>query len=293
MGYLANKKHQAFIKTSLKFFMYFSFVITGISFLKNDYCSLLAEFRGQLYLLLSLAFIYSLCKKFYLASFVFLLLSIVNFFGVSSTNDFFSATKNTPATRLLFGSNQTSISAVLEQISRHKPDIAAVTNSYLENFDIENIIPENYTFSGSRDNLQNFIITRLPVKQSGQIHLGGNDAASFVSVENNENLTTYIAVDFSGHSQAQINSMLKKISAFITKQDNPVIVFGNFNTVSWSYTLSNFIAENNLSVKNAFFDNLRNLILPPHHYILGYNEGNFSGNIIMPYLNSFSKFTRF
>lgn len=293
MGYLANKKHQAFIKNSLNFFMYFSFILTTVSFLKNDYCSLLAEFRGQLYLLLSIAFIYSLCKKFYLASFVFLLLSIVNFFGVSSTNDFFSAAKNTPTASLLFGSNQSSVSPVLEQISRHTPDIIAVTNSHLENFDIEKIIPENYTLTNAKDDLQNFIITRLPVKQSGQIRLDDNTSAPFVSVENNENLTTYIAVDFSAHSQSQINSMLKKISAFITRQDNPVIVFGNFNTVSWSYALSNFIAENNLSVKNAFFDNLRNLILPPHYYILGYTEGNFSGNIIMQHLNSFSKFTRF
>ena len=229
----------------------------------------------------------------YLLAFIFFILSTVNFFTISSTNNFFSSQTPTPSNNILLGSKQNSVTPLLKQISVYNPDIVAITNSNLQKFEIQDIIPDNYTVAANDDNLQNFIITRLPIKQSGHINLGFGTKAPFAQVGENDRLTTYIAVDFSGFSLSKINAMLKKISFFITQQDNPVVVFGNFNTVSWSYTLSSFIAENNLSVKNAFFDNIRNLFLPPHYYILGYNEGNFSGNIIMPYLNSFSKFTRF
>ena len=293
MRYLANKKHQAFIKNSLNIFLYLSFIITIISFFENGFCAQLAEYRGQLYLLLSLVFIYTFYKKFYLSSFVFLLLCIVNFFTISATNNFFANSKNSSNIQILFGSNQVSVSPVLEQIQKHSPDIIAITNSHLENFDMAKIIPSDYTIPTPADDMKNFMITRNNVKQSGRIHLTDNTYAPFASIEENGTITTYIAVDFSGFSHFQINSLLKKISLFITQQDNPVVIFGNFNTVSWSYGLSNFIAENNLSVKNAFFDNIRNLIFPPHYYILGYTEGNFSGNLILKHLNSFSKFTRF
>ncbi len=293
MGYLSNKKHQTFIKTNLNIFLFFSLIITFISFFQNDLCSLLAEYRALLYILLTMAFFYTIFKKMYLFAFLFFILGTINFFAISSTNNFFSPKHNANLNSILFGSHQTNISPLLKQISNNTPDIVAITNSNLHNFEIQDIIPQNYTVAAKDDKFQNFIITNLPIKQSGHINLGFDCQAPFVKVEKNGLPITYIAVDFSAYSLAKTNIMLKKISSFITKQDNPVVIFGNFNTVSWSYSLSAFIDENNLSVKNAFFDNIRNLIFPPHYYILGYNEGNFVGNIIFPHLNSFAKFTRF
>ncbi|MBP5399668.1 MAG: hypothetical protein J6Y53_04550 [Alphaproteobacteria bacterium] len=267
--------------------------MTFAGFYQNDFCALLAEYRFQLYLLLAVIFIYAFCKKIYLLSFIFFILSVINFFAISSTSNFFNSGSSSPDSSILFGNNQNSISPVLEQISRHNPEIIAITNSNLQNFEIQDIIPDNYKVIAPDNDFQNFIITRLPIKQSGRIDLNFGTYAAYAILEKNELPITYIAVDFSEFLPSQIDSMLKKISLFITQQDNPVVVFGNFNTVSWSYNLSAFIAENNLSVQNALFDNIRNPILPPQHYILGYSEGNFSGNIIMPFLNSFAKFTRF
>ena len=293
MGYLSNKKHQTFVKNNLNLFLFFSFIITFISFFQNNFCSVLSEYRAQLYILLILTFFYTIFKKMYLFAFLFFILCIINFFTISSTNNFFSSQTNLSSTNVLFGNKQKSVSPLLTQISALNPDITAITNSNLQNFEIQDIIPNNYTVTANDDNLKNFMITPHNIKHSGHINLGFGAQAPFAEIEKNGFSTTYIAVDFSGFSLQKIDSMLKKISLFITKQDNPVVIFGNFNTVSWSYILSSFIAENNLSVKNAFFDNIRNLFLPPHYYILGYNEGNFSGNIIMPHLNSFAKFTRF
>lgn len=70
-------------------------------------------------------------------------------------------------------------------------------------------------------------------------------------------------------------------------------MFGNFGMTAWNYNMSSFAAKNHLKVKNALFDNLRNILVPPHFYILGSEKSLLTGDIILPKLNSLSLFTRF
>lgn len=293
MGYLANKKHLAFVTASLRTFLFLSAIITLFAFGKNNYGQFMNEYRWQLYLLLTIAFLYTLVKKMPILCLSFFILGSINFFCITSSINLFNFQPRQNTINILFENRGHNPLKVIDRITKTTPDIIAVTNSDLTDFDISDMLSENYTLLPAQNNENNFMLSKLKVEKSGRINLDKSHQAPFMCIEHEQDLITFIAVDFSDFSYKEIASALKKLSSFISDQDNPVVIFGNFNNVSWSYPLSSFVAKNGLVVKNSMFDNFRNLITPAHHYILGFEEGNFQGNIFLSFLNSFSKFTRF
>ena len=292
MGYLANKKHQAHINTFLKIVIIFSAIITFASFGKNIFLQAFNEYRWQILLLLSLIFIYTLFRRFYLYMiFSFLLLSI-NFFAVSSVTDFYNQ-QQPSSTKILFVSKVTDTSHLFDVISQQMPDIIAVSKVDAPYFSAQEAIPEQYNFLHSPDMSGGFMLSRTDAIFSGRINLGTKVFASFVKIQTDSSPTTFVAVDFYHLNILQIEQALNALSSFVAEQDDPVVVFGNFNTVAWSRPLSKFISKHNLVVKNGLCDNVRNIFIPQKHYILAYEKSKISGKIMLPYLNSFSLFTRF
>lgn len=295
MGYLANKKHEARVNTFLKIFLTLSAFVTFLAFGTDSVSLFLNEHRWHFYLLLFAAFFYALRNRYYLYMFLAFVLGTINFFAVSSiVNILGSSGHETAQTTLLFGSRFSDIPTFLEQVKKQHYDIVAVTAPQTEEYDIEEMVPQGYKLvHAPNDWSKGYMLSSPPIEVSGRFVLSSNLYADFIKVSKGEKKEIYVAVDLSTLNNQQISSALENLSAFVLAQDDPVVIFGNFNMVAWSPAMSKFIETNGLRVKNALFDNLRNFVVAPHYYILGYESNHIKGQLFFSGLKSFPMFTRF
>ena len=294
MGYLANKKHEARVNAFLRAFLALSGAMSLLAFGSARISFFLDEYRWQLYLLITAVFFYCLLRRFFVYALLAFVLGTVNYFAVSSAVGVFGSSSNSKdGIRLLFGTGTDNPEIVAKAVSDGGFHVVALSSPRLDGRDLKDSLPEKYSFLHPAEGWEDgFMLISLPVEVSGRVNLG-ETGADFAKVLTDGRAQIFISVDFAGLSRQKTARALDNLSAFIRRQDDPVIIFGNFNTVAWSKTLGGFIAKNGLQVKNALTDNVRSLILPPRHYILGYEQNNVSGSLLMPYLNSFSPFTRF
>jgi len=289
MRYLENKKRQAHINAFLRFFTLISAFITFSAFGKNNFALFLNEFRWQLLLALAVVLVYTAFRRFYGYMITFFILLTINFFAVSSIATFHSPFQN--GTKVFFAGKQDDTLRLFDFITADSPDIAFV--SKVDSLPRQSEIPSQYNFlHASDEDNSGFVLSRFNVEQSGRVNIG-HAYAEFVKTNGDANEIMYVAVDFSKLSFTQIKDCLNNLSTFVAEQDNPVVIFGDFNMVAWSAPLSTFILKNNLVVKNGLWDNLRNLVIPQHYYILAYEKSDVFGTIMLNSLNSFPIFTRF
>lgn len=291
MRYLENKKHQAHINAFLRFFTLISVLITFLAFGENSFASALNEWRWQLFLALVLCCAYTIFRRFYFYMITFFVLLTINYFAVSSVATLHGYSTND--TKLLFVEKHDDMPGLFDFINSQSPDLVFVAKVDSSSFPRQNEVPQQYNFLHSANNTNSgFMLSKFSVEQSGRINIGGS-YADFVKTNGNEQSIMYIAVDFSKLSYAQIKNELDNLSTFVAEQDNPVVIFGDFNMVAWSAPLSKFIFKNNLVIKNGLWDNVRNIIIPQHYYILAYEKSSVAGSIMISGLNSFPIFTRF
>ncbi len=295
MGYLSNKKHKARVNTILKTSIFLLAMATFLGFGSNVFSHFFAQYRWQFFLVLLIIFIYSLLRRSWGYMFLAFVLGIINYFTVSSVVNIINFTEKTASSpRLLFVSKATDPFEVIEFAENKKSNIIAVMSPQMNDFDLRTMLSEKYAFLHSSEGWDNgFMLSNLPVSVSGRIKLDENLHADFAKVQFNNMPIVFIAVDFSGMRKSQYAKVLESLSTFCAKHDDPVVVFGDFNTVAWSKELNDFINKNGFTVKNALLNNWRNVIIPQHYYILGYEKNYIDGDIMLSGANYFSMFTRF
>ncbi|MBR1649321.1 MAG: hypothetical protein IJ689_06985 [Alphaproteobacteria bacterium] len=294
MGYLANKKHENRVNVFLKAFVILGFLITLPAFFDNSFSAFLNEFRWQLFLISGVVFLYALAKKHYREAFFLSFVIIINYLSVSSVMSFFLSSPAAAQTKILFASQSSDPLEVFEQAVNKNADIIAVTHPDMNDFDIKTMIPSGYSFHYPAEGWENgFMLSKREVVSFGRIELLSAIFADFIKISEGNEKVMYIAVDFCNLNIKEIKTALRKLSQFVAEQDDPVVVFGNFNLTVWSKPLRKFITDNNLKVKNALFDNFRNLIIPPRRYILGYDNTDLRAYLMSDYLKTLPMFTRF
>ncbi len=293
MGYLSNKKHKARVNASLKVLTALFAFFTIVGFGENYFSQMISEYRWQMYLILLIMFGYTLFHRYYLYMVLSLMLVIINFFAISSSVSIFGDSSDN-STKILYGIELDNPLDIFEQATNKKSEIVAISNPNLEDFELQSMVPEQYTFSHAPSGWKSgFMLSLYPVQSSGRISLAQETYAEFIKIKKDDYEQTFIAVNLNKLSRLSKETALKKLSDFVSKQDNPVVVFGNFGMSAWNYKMNSFITKNNLEVKNALLDNLRNIFIPPHFYILGSEKALLVGDIVFPKLNSLSLFTRF
>ena len=109
---------------------------------------------------------------------------------------------------------------------------------------------------------------------SGSLILANNTIAPYVKI-NDKNHMTIIKINLSKANTKLRKKILKQLKNFITKQDNPVILFGDFGAPSWNRYLRRFIVQTRLSVKNKILftkNSPYNIFSTPSFYVLGFND---------------------
>ena len=89
----------------------------------------------------------------------------------------------------------------------------------------------------------------MPLK-SGKLRLSPRFTASYMSFIAEEQPLVLINIDLSGLSHRDEKTVYHNLAEFVTAQDNPVIIIGEFGIPAWSDTFKKFLNKTGLEVKN-------------------------------------------
>jgi hypothetical protein len=85
---------------------------------------------------------------------------------------------------------------------------------------------------------------------------------------------TIIKINLDKYSSKVRKKVLKQLKNFVIKQDNPVILYGDFGVPAWNRYLRRFMVQTRLSIKNRLLFTKGasyNIFTTPSFYILGFN----------------------
>lgn len=100
-------------------------------------------------------------------------------------------------------------------------------------------------------------------RRTGTIRLSPHNKATFIIFRRYNRRFVTVSVDFSTIPEKEQKLVFDNLSEFVLKQDDPVIIVGNFGIPSWSPLFKNFLQDTALEVKNRILlTNGENLFSP-------------------------------
>ena len=116
------------------------------------------------------------------------------------------------------------------------------------------------------------------IVSSGAIILADKFISPYVTIDKNSPVTI-IRVNLNDAKYEQYPVIFKHLRQFIIKQDNPVIIYGEFGVPAWNKIFKKFLRSTGLSVKNKliFTKSAKyNIFTDPTFYVLGFHEMGIS-----------------
>ena len=114
------------------------------------------------------------------------------------------------------------------------------------------------------------------VLRRGHLVLGQKENAPFLAIEKSGHVFTLIRVDLENNNQKERAIALLQLRNFISEQDDPVIVFGDFGLPAWSKEMKAFLEDTNLEVKNRILfvkrGSSHSYFSAPKFYILSFQN---------------------
>ncbi len=110
---------------------------------------------------------------------------------------------------------------------------------------------------------------------SGAIILAKKFVAPYVVIKDNDVALTMVMVDFRGATKEQYYQIFNQLHQFVIKQDDPIIIFGEFGLPAWSRYFKEFLNISGLSIKNNLIftqSSVYNFFTTPSFYVLGFQE---------------------
>ena len=249
---------------------------SAVSFMDSGAGRFFNEWRFQFYLLSLVLFVYALCSRFFLYSFFAVLLLLLNFFVVSSAAPILLSDgggKKGESLALIFQKETSSFLDVFEAIAAGSADLAAIVNPQDKQVNPAGLIPSGY-FLSAGETSGSFMVSAILPTAAGRISLGEGSAV-FARVAANGKKYVFLSLSLSKMSYRRQEEALGHINAFITAEDDPVIIFGDFGMTAWNPLFVDFLAKNRLEVKNTLFSRFSSLIMPPTEYVVGYRNMEF------------------
>ena len=116
----------------------------------------------------------------------------------------------------------------------------------------------------------------IRILRRGHLVLGEKNIAPFVAVEQDAHELTIIRVYLRKLSAKKRRIALQQLHHFISEQDNPVVLYGDFGVPAWSQELESFMENTRLEVKNRllFTDKGKryNFLRAPGFYVLSFQN---------------------
>lgn len=116
----------------------------------------------------------------------------------------------------------------------------------------------------------------MVLMRSGHLNLGADVTAPFKTIVKNFHVFTVVGVDFSKLSPRARRSAFRHLKAFVSQQDDPVIIIGDFGEPAWATPMKKFLIATDLRVLNRLVfpgEHLAfNPLAVPSFYILGFRN---------------------
>lgn len=254
MSYFSQRKKQERVNFFLNLLLGIIGILTTLSFFDsadNQVINMITSWRFHYYIITCLLFIYALLSQYFSHALIALLLLIVNYAVVASTTNIFTnISNNNPENVSVIYQNETRhLAPLIKEAINSDADVIGVNHRKPVYYDAQ--ITEPYQLvreDAASDN--SFILTSLNSQRAGKLHLTANRVASFLSVIKGNHSFVFINIDFSNLKTDEEKVVFDNLSEFVLKQDEPVIIIGDFGIPSWSKTFQNFLNKTELEVKN-------------------------------------------
>ena len=164
MGYLAQRKKHLRTDFILKSLLVLLAFFSAAAFAGNAFGQFLNQWRFQFYLLSLLVMFYALFNRFFLYSFLALLLLLLNFFVVSSSVPvLFSGGegKGKTAFGMIYHPRPSSLLDIFETADRRRADLLAVIDPVLNGVSPSGLVPAGYHLADN-DEGKSFMVSSRP-----------------------------------------------------------------------------------------------------------------------------------
>lgn len=126
----------------------------------------------------------------------------------------------------------------------------------------------------------------MVLMRSGHLNLGADVTAPFKTVVKNFHVFTVVGVDFSELPPRVRRSAFRHLKAFVSQQDDPVIIIGDFGEPAWATPMKKFLIATDLRVLNRLAFPGKHLafnpLAVPSFYILGFRNVGVEDLKIIP-----------
>lgn len=254
MGYFSQRKKQERVNFMLSLILGIIGILTIISFFDNSgsrFLEMITAWRFHYYIITLLVFVYALLSQYIIHALIALLLIIVNYGAVASTANIFSnsSSENTQKVSVVYQNDTRYMAPLVGAAFEEEADIIGVNHRKPVSFVAE--LAEPYRLFHEGAGLEkSFILTTLEPLRAGKLHLTPQRTASFLMVSKGEHKFIFVNIDFSNLKKNEEKVVYDNLAEFVLKQDEPLIIIGDFGIPAWAKTFQNFLNKTELEVKN-------------------------------------------
>lgn len=109
----------------------------------------------------------------------------------------------------------------------------------------------NVVYKKGMQNYENILNAKeVLLRRAGKIGLSPKAQASFMSFEKYDQVITLVNLDFSKIAKNELPTAFANLAQFVEKQDEPVVIVGDFQLPVWAPLFRNFLSDTGLQVKN-------------------------------------------
>lgn len=97
------------------------------------------------------------------------------------------------------------------------------------------------------------VLTKIPgmiAESYGQIRLSPDFSAYYTAYKSESGKLTLVRVDFSGIKISEQKQVFNNLAEFVSRRDEPLVIYGNFGTSGWSPYFKTFLQKTSLEIKN-------------------------------------------
>ena len=253
MGYLRQKKHYARINLLLNVSLVLLCLTSLCALINNlSYISVFVnQWQFHLYVYMLFICIYALYNRFFLHAAITFVLIFINYTAITSSANLFRNYHSNGAkeVRILYQNGTVNSHDLFEQAQANHADIVSVNNSHLSELNL-NHFPEYYLFNDDNDLKQSFIVSRFSSLKAGKLRLSPHFVASFSQFIAMKQPFVLVNLDLRKIGQGELKTAFRNLAQFVTAQDNPVVIIGDFGIPVWHPIFKKFLNKTDLEVKN-------------------------------------------
>lgn len=272
MGYLSQRKKEKRTDAALKVLITLLFLALFLSFWGDGkgFFFTLETYRFHYYIIGLAALVYCICRGFIFYAALLTLFVIMSFMNLArSSNILFN--------EQVKGKKEETILYVNSVKTSDYEKIFELAEKQKANFTAINTWPNyNYKKDSSYHEVKNMIFTKNNILREGIIRLSPQYSSYFIVSEVDGKEIILVSVDFSGINEKEAGLVLSNLADFVKKQDNPVVIFGDFGVPVWTSIAEEFLNETNLEVKNRIIFSVGkirfNPFITPSINVLGYKN---------------------